>query len=342
MAARFPRTRVSTALVAAVFVVPVSLTVPGAFGQDVGMSRSSPAPFAQGRGQSSAPRPADSAVADLRVDVPLVLIPAYVTTPRGRSVSGLKKDDFRLFENDVEQKISYFAQEDAPISLGLLFDSSSSMRNKLRRSWEAAAAFLKITNAGDEFFLIEFSERAKLTVPLTPDAGQVRTRLVRARPAGRTSLLDGIHLGLAQMKQARNLRKAIVILSDGGDNHSRHVKGEIKQAVREGDVQIYALGIFDLDGDPKRTPEEQNGPTLLSELAEETGGRHIPVDSIDELPAACLRISDELRNQYLLAYSPANPAPDGKYRRVKVTLSDPGKSAALNIRHRAGYYAPPR
>lgn len=276
---------------------------------------------------------------DLRVDVPLVLIPVQVTTPLGVSITDLKQGNFRVFEDGVEQAITQFAQEDAPLSIGLVFDSSSSMRNKLRKSMEAAAAFFKTANSEDEFFLVEFNERAKLAVPFTRDSDEIFKRILHAWPFGRTSLLDAIHLGLVQMKKARHPRKAIVILSDGGDNCSRYTAGEIKDAVRESDVQVYAMGIFDSEETPKRTAEEQNGPHLLDQLAEATGGSHYPVRNLNDLPGICARIGGELRNQYLLGYSPSFPRNDGKYRQVKVTILPPADTPLLKANYRPGYYA---
>jgi Ca-activated chloride channel family protein len=277
--------------------------------------------------------------ADLRVDVPLVLVPVHVTTPLGVSVTNLGKESFRLFEDGSEQPITHFASEDAPLSIGVLFDASGSMKNKIAKSAEAVAAFFKTSNAEDEFFLIEFNERARLAVPFTQDSDQIYRHVAHTKALGRTSLLDAIHLGLAQMKYARNLRKAIVIVSDGGDNRSRYTESEIKAAMREADVQVYALGIFDPDDQPKRTREEKDGPRLLGELADETGGRHYPVETLDKLPELCTRIGNELRNQYLLGYSPTNGAEDGKYRHVKVTMIPPVGMPALRAHHRQGYYA---
>ena len=271
---------------------------------------------------------------DLRVDVPLVLIPVHVTTPLGASVTDLTADRFKLFEDGVQQKITHFASEDAPISIGMLFDASGSMRNKIRKSSEAAAAFFKTANADDEFFLIEFNDRPRLAVPFTRDSDEVYKHIVHTRPIGRTSLLDAIHLALTQMKSAKNLRKAIVIFSDGGDNRSRYTEGEIKSAMREADVQVYAMGIFDPDNMPRKTPEERNGPKLLDELAEETGGRHYPVKDLDDLPAVCAQIGAELRYQYLLGYAPSNVDDDSEYRRVKVVVPAP-----LRAHHRTGYSA---
>ena len=284
-------------------------------------------------------RPEAPRAADLRVDVPLVLIPVHVTTSLGASVTNLSGENFHLFEDGVEQKITHFASEDAPLSIGVLFDASGSMRNKIRKSTEAAAAFFKTANADDEFFLIEFNERPKLAVPFTRDSDAICKHIARTHTLGRTSLLDAIHLALIQMKDARNLRKAIVIVSDGGDNRSRYTESEIMSAMREADVQVYAMGIFDSDDTPKRTPEERNGPRLLDELARETGGRHFPVRNLNDLPAVCERIGNELRNQYLIGYSPANATEDGSYRHVKVTVAAHDSAEKLRAHHRQGYYA---
>jgi Ca-activated chloride channel family protein len=277
--------------------------------------------------------------ADLRVDVPLVQIPVHVTTALGASVTSLNKANFRIFEDGVEQEITHFAMEDAPLSIGLVFDSSGSMARKIQKSSEAAAAFFKTANSEDEFFLIEFNERPKLAVPFTRNSDEIYKRIVRAKPLGRTSLLDAIQMSLSQMKNAQHLRKAVVILSDGGDNRSRYTETEVMEAMREADVQVYAMGIFDLDG-RKATPEERNGPRLLGNLAEETGGRHFAVGNLNDLPAVCARIGNELRNQYMLGYAPVNAGRDGKYRRIKVVLADPANTPPLRAYHRQGYYAP--
>ena len=313
----------------AVAVALFSVTV--AQGQVSKKPRTRPRPVAASAGE---PR------ADLRVDVPLVMIPVHVTTPLGASVTGLKKEEFRLFEDGVEQKITHFSNDDAPLSVGFLLDASSSMRNKMRKSVEAAGEFLKVTNPEDEFFLIRFGEWPKLTVPMTQDLEQVRMGLVRAKPIGRTSLLDAIHLSLLEMRHAHNLRKAIVILSDGGDNHSRYTESEIKESVREADVQIYAIGMFDRNDSPKRPLEERNGPHLLTDLADETGGKQFPVENLNDLPGICAHIGNELRDLYLLGYSPANSAQDGKYRHVEVVLAAPANVPPLRVRHRVGYYSP--
>src|SRR5580700_3415825 len=278
--------------------------------------------------------------ADLRVDVPLILIPVHVTTPLGTSVTDLRQENFRVFEDGVEQPVTNFAKEDAPVSIGIVFDSSGSMNTKIRKSSEAAQAFFKIANPEDEFFLVEFNDRPKLLVPFTRDSDEIYNRIARIRAVGRTSLLDAIHLALAQMKHAHNLRKAIVIFSDGGDNRSRFTEREVKQAMLETDVQVYAMGIFDEDDSHKLSKEEQDGPRLLTELAEETGGKQFPVDHLDELPAVCDRIGMELRNQYQLGYLSTNGARDGRYRKIKVILTNVPAQPLLKPFYRQGYYAP--
>ncbi len=278
--------------------------------------------------------------ADLRIDVPLILTPVHVTTPAGTSVTDLRKENFRIFEDGVEQKVTNFAMEDAPISIGMLFDSSGSMHTKIGKSSEAAAAFFKVANPEDEFFLVEFNDRPRLTVPFTRDSDEIYQRIAHVRAMGRTSLLDAIHLALAQMKHAHNPRKALVIFSDGGDNRSRYSEREVKKAMLESDVEVFAMGIFDEDESRKLSREEQDGPRLLTELAEETGGKHFPVDHLNDLPAVCDRIGNELRSQYLLGYLSTNGARDGRYRRIKVLLENTGGRPQLKPYYRQGYYAP--
>ncbi len=281
----------------------------------------------------------DTLAVNIRVDTTLVLIPAHVTTGGGAPVTDLSKDNFRVSEDNVEQKITYFAKDDAPISIGVLLDTSGSMRNKMRRSSEAAATFFQTANPQDEFFLIEFSDRPKLTVPFTNDPDELYRHVVHAHPFGRTSLLDAVHMASIQMKQARNSRKAILIVSDGGDNRSRFTPRQVQEDVLESDMQTYAIGIFEPGPTRKLTTEEQHGPDLLEELAEATGGRHYRVDDIDQLASVAAHVSTDLRNQYLLGYTSTNAERDGKYRQVKVNVTASG-AAKLRTYYRRGYYAP--
>jgi Ca-activated chloride channel homolog len=283
--------------------------------------------------QTNLPKP------DIRVDSSLVLVPAQVTNGLGAPITTLGKEDFHVFEDGVEQRITNFSREDAPVSVGLLFDISGSMRNKIEKATEAAGALFKTSNPQDEFFLIEFSDRPKLKVPFTSDTNEIYDRIAHTRPFGRTALLDAIHLAMGTMKQARNSRKALVIVSDGGDNRSRHTEREIKNEMLESDLQVYAMGIFDPE-DEKHSVEEQNGPRLLTELADETGGREYPVASLNDLPAISTRIGNQLRSQYVLGYSPVNAERDGKYRMIQLRLSGKAKLPNLHLYYRHGYYSP--
>lgn len=278
--------------------------------------------------------------ANIRVDTNLVLIPVSVTDPLNRFVTGLEREHFRLYEDKKEQTIAQFASEDAPLSIGLVFDASGSMGNKLTKSRQAATQFFKTSNPEDEFFLVQFNDRPELVVPFTHQTEEIQNRMAFTNAKGRTALLDGVYLAMNHMKKARNARKAILILSDGGDNSSRYTESEIKNAVREADVQIYAIGIFEPMGSRGRTAEELTGPGLLNEMAEQTGGRHFSVENVNELPDIAAKIGIELRNQYLIGYSPTNISRDGKYRRVTVKLNQPRGLPPLRPIWRQGYYAP--
>jgi VWFA-related protein len=291
-------------------------------------------------------RPADAAAserrgsANIRVDTTLVLIPVTVTDPLNRFVTGLDKDYFRIWEDNAEQVVAQFSSEDAPLSIGLVFDASGSMGNKLHKSRQAAAQFFKTANPEDEFFLVQFNDRAELMTAFTHNTEEIQNRLTFTQAKGRTALLDAVYLAINQMKKSKNPRKAILILSDGGDNSSRYTESEIRNLVREADVQIYAIGIFEPVASRGRTAEELSGPSLLNEIAEQTGGRHFPVENINELPDVAAKIGIELRNQYVLGYSPTNQARDGKYRRVKIKVNQPRGLPPLRAFWRLGYYAP--
>jgi len=279
--------------------------------------------------------------ARFNADSSLVLIPATVTDSANRFVLGLHKADFHLFEDKVEQPITNLSGEDAPLSVGVVFDISGSMGVKLRTSRQAGFRLLETLNPQDEAFLVEFGDKAKLTAGFTSNVQEIENKLTALQPGGLTALLDGAELALREMKKARNPRKAIVIISDGGDNHSRYTARDIQSLVREADVQIYAMGVFEPSLTiPGLTQAEVSGPRLLAELAEQTGGRAFTVSDPADLPNVATRIGIELRNQYVLAYAPVNKSKDGKYRRVEVKVIEPAGLPNLKVRWRLGYYAP--
>jgi Ca-activated chloride channel family protein len=276
----------------------------------------------------------------LRVDTNLVQIPVAVTDSLNRFVLGLQKEDFHLIEDGVEQTVAHFSGDDAPLSVGLVFDESGSMDYKLRTSQAAVTHFLKTMNADDETFLVEFGESAKLSVGFTSNTGEIETALTKAQPGGLTALLDAVHTALAEMKKAKNSRKAVVIISDGGDNHSQYTAAQIESLVREADVQIYAMGVFEPGLPFGLAPEEISGPKLLSEIATQTGGRAFSAALTSDLPSVAARIAVELRNQYVIGYYPKNQTTDGKYRKVEVKLTQPSGMSPLKAHWRLGYYAP--
>jgi Ca-activated chloride channel homolog len=276
----------------------------------------------------------------IRTDVDLALVNVTVTDPYNRLVTGLEPDNFRVFEDNVEQEVISFSAEDVPISIGVIFDFSGSMANKVDKAREAALQFFKTANPQDEFFLVSFNERAELTSTFTNSVEDLQSRMMMTAPKGRTALLDAIYLGLSQMRGAHNAKRALLILSDGGDNHSRYNENDIKRLVKEADTQLYAIGIYDPLGYRNRTPEELNGPSLLAELTELTGGRVFAVEHLNDLPDIASKIGMELRNQYVLGYRPSNHTHDARWRKIKVKLRPPKGLPPLSVYAKTGYYAP--
>jgi Ca-activated chloride channel family protein len=276
----------------------------------------------------------------VRVDVNRVIVPITVTDPYDRIVTGLDKGNFEVLDDKVQQEILSFSTEDAPIAVGMIFDTSGSMSDKLQKSKEAALQFFKTSNPEDQFMLVTFNNRPYVISSLTGNYENLLDRLLFVKSEGRTSLLDAIYLGLADMKRANTSRKALLVISDGGDNHSRYTSRDVKKAVKESDVQIYCVGIFEPLAGRMRTPEEAAGPGLLSELASLSGGRMFSVEDPDELPDIAEKISIELRNQYVIGYKPSNLVRDGRWRRIKVKLHPPRGLPPLQVYARTGYYAP--
>jgi len=275
--------------------------------------------------------------ARIRMDVDLVLVPVTITDPMNRLVTGLEQNDFFVYENNSAQKIKTFATEDAPVSIGIIMDLSGSMTSKLIRSRDSILQFMKTANPQDEFFVIGFNDRPELIEDFTSSIEDIESRLQLVHAGHRTALLDAIYYGMDKMKTARHERKALLVVSDGGDNRSRYTEGEVKAQVRESDVEIYSIGIFDPYAP---TTEERMGPMLLNDLSEETGGRMFRVDDLADMSDIAVKISTELRNQYVLGYNPKSMQRDGKWRKVKVKLVPPQGLPPLTVHARTGYYAP--
>jgi Ca-activated chloride channel homolog len=274
--------------------------------------------------------------ADIRIETTLVLIPVSVNDPLNRPVTGLEKENFRIYDDRAEQKITAFAMEDEPVAVGLVFDTSGSMGEKLKRSRMAASEFFKTSNGDqDEFFLVEFDNTPRLEVQLTRDTGRIESQLIFSRSHGSTALLDAILMALHEMKKSQQKKKALLIISDGGDNHSRYTSREVENVVKESDVLIYAIGVFGGGS----TPEEAGGPALLNHIAESTGGRLYEALP-DDLPDIARKIGIDLRNRYVLGYSLPSQTHDGKYHRVDVRVIPPRGLPKLQAHWRTGYYAP--
>jgi Ca-activated chloride channel family protein len=277
---------------------------------------------------------------EIKVDVDLALVNVTVTDPFDRLVTGLEKENFHVFEDGIEQEIVNFSSEDVPISIGVIFDMSGSMSDKVDKAREAAVQFFHTANPADEFFLVSFNDRAELTSPFTSSVDELQSRMMFTAARGRTALLDAIYLGLSEMRGARNAKRALLIISDGGDNHSRYNESDIKSFLKEADCQLYAVGIFDPMDIRSRTPEELEGPSLLNELTEMSGGRVFPVQNLNDLPDIAAKIGMELRNQYVVAYRPSNGSRDGTWRKIKVKLTPPRGLPPLSVYAKTGYFAP--
>ena len=267
----------------------------------------------------------------------LVSLTVTVSDKLGRFVTGLEKRNFQIYDDGVQQEIAHFGDEDAPLTLGIIYDVSGSMGDLTSRSFQALQKFFDTSHQDDEYFIIAFNNRAQLVQDFTTSPSEIMNRVVFVKAKGSTALYDGVYLGLEKARQGRHRKKALLIISDGGDNRSRYTEGEVKSAVKEADVQIYAIGIFDAYA---ATDEERRGPLLLSEITEITGGRTFTVDNPNELTDVATKIGIELRNQYVIGYRPKNPTKDGKWRKIKVKLNPPKGLPPLHVYSKTGYYAP--
>ena len=276
-------------------------------------------------------------VRPIRVNVDLVLVPVAVTDAMSRPIMNLTKRDFALYEGEKAQEIRYFMADDGPISIAVLFDVSRSMTDKIETERAAIHEFFQNANPEDEYFAIAFSNRPRFLVGPTQSAEEVEEKLTSIQPSGTTAMLDAICLAESYLRSARYQRKAIVIISDGGDNTSRYTLRETKKLIEESDTQIYAIGLFETF--LFNTLEEKLGKKWLSEITDATGGRTITVQDRAKLPQAAAIISREMRNQYILGYRPT--AGDGKWRGIKVKVTSPAERP-LQTYYKRGYYSAER
>lgn len=284
------------------------------------------------------PAPADRGGLSVKVNSDLVEIPVTVMDKADQAVEHLSRETFLIYENGVQQTIAHFGTGDAPISACLVFDSSGSMATKLHRSVEAVQELLNAAVSNDEYCLVRFSDRPEVMVRMSNGPAGVAAAMNRIYASGWTALLDAIYLGMREVRSGRNRRKAIVLISDGGDNRSLHTRREIRQLAREADTQIYSIGI--LSADSLLAPEEVGGPSLMENISRQSGGRLFRIRRIDDLPSAIAKITAALRHQYVLGYYPRESRHDGKYRRVTVKFNDPKITSGLRAYWRTGYFAP--
>jgi Ca-activated chloride channel family protein len=275
-----------------------------------------------------------SSAANIRVDVNMVLVPVSVTDAVGRSVTGLRADNFRVLDGARPVPIVSFGRQDQPITVGLIFDCSRSMTEKFRTARQAPRELFEQLNPDDESFLITISDRAELRAAFTSNFDELQNSLIFTHPHGMTSLIDGIYMGLQRIRKSRNPRRALVVVSDGGDNHSRYTLPELDRLAEESDAQIFATGLYF----KASSQEERDGPALMSDLCLRTGGANYIIRSGTALRDAMTTIGVALHNQYVLGYYPPPDGASGKYRKIQVHLLVPSGLPPLQIHARAGYY----
>jgi Ca-activated chloride channel family protein len=277
----------------------------------------------------------------VRVDVDLVLVPVTVTDLKHAPVMNLTQQDFKLFEDNTEERVQYFGTDDVPISVGVLVDLSGSMKNKIDSVREAVDQFFNNANPEDDYFVVTFADHPGLLADTTQSIATIQAKLATMEAKGNTALADAIYLSLRKLRSAKYQRKALLIISDGGDNYSRYTLREVRELALESDVQIYAIDIC--DALPLFLPakfSELAQEHWLSQVTDITGGRTIAVDNAAKLPDAASRISLELRNQYVLGYRPSNAARDGKWRKILVRVTQHGTPRSLQVYSKKGYVAP--
>ena len=273
---------------------------------------------------------------NLRVNVNLVVVPVSVMDIYGRTVTGLQRENFVVVEDSHRVPIVFFERQDQPITVGLIFDCSSSMKEKFATAREAPRELFQQLNPDDESFLITVSDTAELRQPLTSKFEELQNALLFTNPRGRTSLLDGVFSGLQHMRSSHNPRKALVIVSDGGDNNSLYTLRQLNHMALESDTQIFATGLYD----HPLTQEEAEGPGLLNELCERTGGANFVIKDVAGLRNAMGKIGVTLHHQYVIGYYPPDNSVGGKYRSVKVQLLVPPGVRSLHVNARTSYYLP--
>ena len=273
----------------------------------------------------------------IKLDTDLVTLTVTVTDPYNRLVTGLDRQHFEVFEDKVRQSIEFFSDDDVPVSLGIVFDVSGSMKGKMDRARDSLRAFIETSHREDDFFLVGFNQRANLISEFS-DGDTLTNKLTLVDAKGQTALYDASYLGIEKVKQGRHNKRAILLISDGQDNSSRYTYGELRKLLKEAGVQIYCIGIVEMGGSAGGTLDMQ-GQAILEEIAQVTGGKAFFPRSAAELEDATTRIALELRHQYSIGYSPTNVKRDGQWHKIKVQVKPPRGLPTLKVQHKEGYYA---
>jgi Ca-activated chloride channel family protein len=285
-------------------------------------------------------RAQDSHPGEFRIstDVELVLLDVSVRDPKGGYVSGLAKEDFKIFENGAPQKITQFASADMPVTVGLVMDDSGSMRYKRPEVITAGLVFIGASNPLDQIFVINFNDRVRRglpeTVPFTDDINLLRAALSNNMPQGRTALYDAIAVALKHLESGRRDKKTLVVVSDGGDNVSAHSLKELMLLVQESRATIYTVGIFDSD-DP------DSNPRVLERIAKLSGGESFLPRELDQIIPICKKIAKDIRNRYTIGYTPVRTGDRGALRKIHVVATVPDRGKLL-VRTRTSYLLPAR
>ncbi|HEX6183833.1 MAG TPA: VWA domain-containing protein [Pyrinomonadaceae bacterium] len=267
----------------------------------------------------------------------LVTVTVTVTDMYGRFVTGLGKNAFSVFEEKSPQDILFFSDEDAPVSLGVVFDVSGSMSgDKIMKAREALSRFIDTSHKNDEYFLIGFNHRAQLLLNRTRDSDALLDKLTFVQTKGQTALYDATYLGVERVTRGSHKKRAILLISDGQDNSSRYTYTEVKRMLKESDVIIYAVGIIGGGGSGEL---DMSGRAILEELAGVSGGKAFFPSNSAEMNDTFERIALELRTQYSISYRPSNFTNDGKWRKIKVKVQPPRGFPRLFVRGREGYFA---
>ncbi len=345
--------RLACTFLTALFVIALSQLLTARAGQDNKASPQNPKIEPAKAKPGDAPVPAKASVEDrttapkagdiklqkpkddIRIGTSIVNVTVSVTDPYGRFVTGLGKDHFELFDDKVKQQIAHFTDDDAPVSLGIVYDVSGSMKERVGRSIRALRRFIETSHADDDFFLIGFNDRAKLVQDFTTSGDSILGHLLFANPHGSTALYDAAYIAVEKVQQGRQTKKALLIISDGQDNNSRYTYKELRNRVKEADVQIYAIGITD----PANDTLAGFGRSVLEEITRMTGGRAFFPNAYNEpeLVEICTRIALELRHQYSVGFYPTNIQSEAKWHKVQVKVNPPRGLGRLSLSYRDGY-----